>query len=457
MDFFQRLRNQYRLGLSALFLGVGSYCGAQTAQTVQPAAVETESADEVVLDLETIYELIEKENFTVLINREAIEDAFQRSIGSRSFLYPQLDAAVQQTRQKAVTVRRKEEGRNLTPHGNRFDAKLVANYNILNANLLAEYRLAQVGHRIAQLSYEAILQNIQAEAGRLYFLHLRNLRRLDVIYANIERDRALLDLAKNQLEVGVATQIDVTRAESRLANDQIELLRQQQAIRESSLNLKRMLNLHPDSGMRLVEWAEPVDETHEVRETPLGIVLENRFDYKVEQEQMSQARLTRRAADWQNFPSLSLFGEYGLASGYAFDDREETAWMAGIQVVVPVFEGFRIRSDRLRADSQLRSQEYVLRDKESEIRTEYRLAISDIHTRFDQIALARKQLELGEQELQLARNRFEQGVADNREVVDAQAVLAAANDQLVEAVYLYNLSQLYYAAVRGNPRLILSE
>lgn len=415
------------------------------------------SSQTVVLDLHTIYEMIEKENFTVLINREAIEEAFQRTVGTASFFYPNVTGSFQQSRQKAITVRNKSQGSNLVGHSNRMDAKLVASYNLLNANLIADYQLAKVGHRIAQLSYESILRNIQVEAGRLYFLHLRNLRRLDVIYANIERDQALLDLARNQLEVGVATQIDVTRAESRLANDQSALLRQQQAIRESSLNLKRMLNLDPELKIKLIDWEEPEESNHEVRETPIGIVLENRFDYKVELENLDQAQLTRRAATWQNLPSLSLVAEYGFGSGYAFDGREKTGWLIGAQMSVPVFDGFSIRSDRLRADSRLRSQEYVLRDKENEIRTEYRLAVSEIHTSFDQIELARKQQELGEQELQLARNRFEQGVADNREVVDAQAVLANANDQLVEAIYLYNLSKLNYAAVRGNPRLILSE
>jgi outer membrane protein len=450
MDSIYYLRNPYRLclavfGLLALTLG-----HAQTESAQEPAK-------ELELDLPAIFKMIEEENFTVLINREAIEAAFQRSVGSEAFLYPNITGNVSQSRQKNVNMTNSSGGRNISQN-NRFDAKLVADYPILNANLLAEYRLAQVGHRIAQLSYETILRNIQTQAAQYYFLHLRNLKRLDVIHANIERDRALLDLARNQLEVGVATQIDVTRAESRLANDQIELLRQTQAIRESELNLKRMLNLDPDTKLKLVLWKDPEGgKSHHVESYPLGVILENRYDYKVEQEELEQARLTRKAATWQNFPSLGFYGDYGYVTGYAFDDREETAWSVGVRMSVPIFDGFRIRADRLQADSLLRSREYMLLDKESQIRTEYRLAISEIQTRFDQIALARKQQELGEQELQLARNRFEQGVADNREVVDAQAVLASANDQLVEAIYLYNLSRLNYAAIRGNPRLLLSE
>jgi outer membrane protein len=405
------------------------------------------------LDLQTVFDMVEKENFTVLINREAVENAFQQSMARRSFMYPSVDLNAGQSRGRSVS-----SNTGNASISNQFSAALVANYQILNANLIADYQVAKVGHRISQLSYESILQQIMNDAGSLYFQHMRNLRRLDVIHANIERDRSLLDLAKNQLAVGVATQIDVTRAESRLANDQIDLLRQQQAIRQSELQLKRLLNLKPNVQIRLSGWEEPNGQP--VVKEDLGMmskILENRYDYKVEQEQVEQARLTRKAADWQRIPALNIFGQYGMSSGYLFDGKEKEIWSAGVSLTMPIFEGFRIRSERLQADAYIRQRQYQMEDRENQIRTDYQLAVTQLNTSYDQIALVRKQVDLAQQELQLARNRFEQGVADNREVTDAQAALAAANDQLVEAIYQYNLNRLNYATVQGNPRGILSE
>jgi len=59
--------------------------------------------------------------------------------------------------------------------------------------------------------------------------------------------------------------------------------------------------------------------------------------------------------------------------------------------------------------------------------------------------------------LRLARQRYQQGVADNREVLDAQNRLAFAEDNLVDAVFLYNLSRLELARARGDVRGILAE
>ena len=66
-------------------------------------------------------------------------------------------------------------------------------------------------------------------------------------------------------------------------------------------------------------------------------------------------------------------------------------------------------------------------------------------------------MELSEEELILARTRFTQGVADNREIIDAQAALADANDEMIETLYQYDLSRLSLARAKGDVRLLLSD
>ena len=94
---------------------------------------------------------------------------------------------------------------------------------------------------------------------------------------------------------------------------------------------------------------------------------------------------------------------------------------------------------------------------EQQISAEVRLAVQDARSRLAQIAVAEKSRTLADDELRLARLRFGQGVADNREVVEAQDRLAVADDNLVEAVYQYNLSRLELARAGGDVRRILAE
>jgi outer membrane protein TolC len=73
------------------------------------------------------------------------------------------------------------------------------------------------------------------------------------------------------------------------------------------------------------------------------------------------------------------------------------------------------------------------------------------------VGVAEKTLGLAQEELRLARQRYQQGVADNREVLEAQTRLAEAGDNLVDAVYRYNLSRVELARARGDVRSVLSE
>ena len=59
--------------------------------------------------------------------------------------------------------------------------------------------------------------------------------------------------------------------------------------------------------------------------------------------------------------------------------------------------------------------------------------------------------------MRLAQQRYQQGVADNREVVEAQNRLAIADDNFVEAIYQYNLSRVELARARGDVRSVLAE
>jgi outer membrane protein len=105
----------------------------------------------------------------------------------------------------------------------------------------------------------------------------------------------------------------------------------------------------------------------------------------------------------------------------------------------------------------LRQQEARVHALELQISSELRLALQDAGSRNAQIAVAEKGRNLAQEELRLAQQRYQQGVADNREIVEAQNRLAVAEDNYVEAVYQYNLSRVELARAKGDVRGVLAE
>jgi outer membrane protein TolC len=407
------------------------------------------------LTLEQALDAVERVNLTVLLSRETAAQAAETVTQQRASILPTFDASVQQRRSQGVSIATVvvASGR----PASRFDALVSGSYALLNLQRRSSLQSVRLGAEISQANYRFTVQNVLADVADAYFTHLRNLRRLDVLDSNIARARSLFDLARNQLNAGVATQIDVTRAESQVAVAEQARLQQVTTVKRSELLLQRLLDLEVGREMRLGDFT--------VRRAEAGLyafgeektAFERRADLLALQKAVEQVRVDVRTATYERMPSLNLSGNYGLAAAKFDDSGKQDQWGIGLGVSVPLFDGLRSSANRRIAQSRQRAQEARLHNLELQITTELRIALQDAGSRNAQITVAEKSLRLAQEELRLAQQRYEQGVADNREIVEAQNRLAIAADNLVEAVYQYNLSRVELARARGDVRTVLAE
>lgn len=407
------------------------------------------------LTLEQALESVERVSLNVLLSRETATQALEAVRQQRANVLPVINGSVQQRRSQGVSIATVvvASGR----PASRFDALITGNYSLFDPELLSALKSARVGAEVAKANYLSVTQTVLSDVAASYFAHLRNLRRLTVLDANISRARSLHDLARNQLNAGVATQIDVTRAEAQVAVAEQARLQQETAVYESELLLKRLLDISPASELRLegfnVQRANPSLFAFSEQQT----AFQKRADYLAAQRAVEQARINVRTATYQRLPALSLTGNYGLASANWDDDNKQEQWSAGVGVSMPIFDGLRAGADRRIALSRQRAQEMRVHSLELQISSELRLAVQDAGSRNAQITVAEKSLTLAQEELRLAQQRYQQGVADNREVVEAQNRLAIADDNLVEAVFQYNLSRVELARAKGDVKAVLAE
>ncbi len=427
-----------------------------TALALLTAALTTTvRAQENRLTLDEAMQAVEKANLNVLLGREAVAQSVGAAQQVRVNVLPNVAATAQQRRTQTVNI---VSGNAVDGTlANRFDGKLTGNYLALNPQQLSAYRSAKVGVDVSEADLKSTIQLSQATVAQTYFTHLRNLRRIDVLDANVNRARDLLKLAQTFFDAGSNTQIDVTRAEAQLAQAQFARLQQDTVVLQSALQLERLLDLDPTKALKL--------EVFNVRRGPageVGAILGNnlfaqRADWIRANLAVDQSKLDVRTAKFERLPNLSLGGEYGKAAANFDDDGQRNAWFLGVTLSVPVFDGLKSGADKRVALSKQRSQEFRLHNLEQQITAEVRLAVQDANSRDSQISVAQKSLELAEQQFRLAQKRFHEGVADNREVIEAQNALAVASDGMVDAVYQYQLSRLELARAKGEVRDILKE
>ena len=107
-------------------------------------------------------------------------------------------------------------------------------------------------------------------------------------------------------------------------------------------------------------------------------------------------------------------------------------------VDVPIFTGGRIQAERARAEIALRQ----LKQQEQEVRNRIILDVQNSIARLasarSEVEVAKLGLELARQEVEQSRDRFQAGVTNSVEVIQAQDGLARAGDNQIAALYRYN-------------------
>jgi outer membrane protein len=441
-----------------LFLRVAAQAGRMYRSPIALICILTafvaRNASAAPLSLEQALTAVDETSLNVLLSREALAQAIATANQSRAALLPNVTLDATQRRSRTASV-----GGALVRSGinNRYDENLNGRLDLLSPQRIAAYSAARATVDVAKLDLAATRETILATVSQAYLQHQRNVRRIDLLDSNVRRARALLDLARRQTEAGITTQIDVTRAEAQLAAAEQARLQQDTVVQTSEFALKRLLALDLSEPLQLAGFS-----ARRVAADSFAIGLEQtgfekRADYLRAMKQLEENKLEVRAAKFNRLPSLSLIGSYGYATENAFDGQESNVWSGSVAFSMPIFDGLRTRALTNLALSRLRAQELRVRDVKLQIGSELRLATQDARSRFEQVSVAERSLKLAEDELRLAQIRFEQGAADNREVIDAQNQLALAGDNLNEAVYQYNLSRVELARAKGDVRSILAE
>ena len=123
--------------------------------------------------------------------------------------------------------------------------------------------------------------------------------------------------------------------------------------------------------------------------------------------------------------------------------------VVAVTLNVPIFQGTRVRADTLEADSLLRQRKAELADLDGQIDEQVRTAFFNLRSSSDLVTAAQSNIDLANQTLVQAQDRFAAGVANNLDVVQAQQSVASANQSYIASLYAYNYAKISLAQAMG--------
>ncbi len=418
------------------------FSGSVAQGTVKPEAIPLSFQDAIDLGL--------KNNLGVLLQS-------YNTIAARGEKWKELSALLPNVT-GAVSVNAVQD--NLVARGFRFpgfptvigpygftDARVYLSQSILNLKALNRQRGATDDERAAQFSYKDARDIVVLATGNAYLQALSGAARLETAEAQLQTAQALHTKATDQQNAGLSPAIDTLRARVEFQNRQQQLIVARNEFAKQKLALVRAIGLPTGQEIVLTDKA-PYDRlaTAGIEES-LQRAYASRSDYLAAVQQVRAAEHYRKGASAEYFPTIDMTADYGDL-GVNFGNSHGTFSVGG-RLNIPIFQGGKVHADVLQADATLRQNRAQLENLRGQIEYEVRTALLDIAAADEQVEVARSSVDLAEQTLTQARDRFSAGVTDNLEVVQAQQSVASAHESYISSLYAHNLAKIELVRAMG--------
>jgi len=318
---------------------------------------------------------------------------------------------------------------------------------IFDATLIRQYQAS--GHRL--LASRADEQTVREETVLLavseYMAHLRALARITAAQSRVELADRLAHQAQDLLTNGVASKIDVSRAQVRLKEEQQHLVDDQRDAETTLYALKRILNIPDSEQIEFVEQQELFSTPSLGISDPLSTALRQRPELHSLSESIKAAESTHKAALAESLPSLTFDGRWNEQGQTLRTVTPGYEYRFGMRV--RIFTGGRLSAERKgTALAEQRTQRKLAQERNL-ITEQVRDGQAELEAAQHQVELGRQEVQLANEEVSLSRGRFQSGVTDNIEVTTAQDSLARANDAEIQALFRYNIARAQLARAIG--------
>ncbi|MBV1916411.1 MAG: TolC family protein [Pseudomonadales bacterium] len=415
--------------------------------------------------LEQVVEQVVAENLGIRASLLGVDSGAERVAEARSRLLPQLSVELNQQL-------------------NNSDSPAVSSGALAEELGVASIRLSQIIYdepsnaglateKAEQLARIADNQTTELDIVRnatvAFLTVFQSQAQRDIRYQRVELTRTNLQLAHDRVKSGSATNSDLYRWQSELAQAKAALLRANSSYKQSRESLNRLLN-RPLNEPFSLQPVTLVDSILTLNDPVLTDLLGNDLYFQRLSEAFihfglnnsplvaaSLARITaqerilesERSSYWS--PTVSLSGElshaYQDSRTNAFSTKGEEDWRVGLNLSLPLFEGGG-RSSRVQRALLTRNQlQLELEDTRRSIEQHIR---SDLHiaqaSRFS-IDLNSTATEAAQKNLGLISDAYSKGSSGIINLIDAQnsAITAQLNEANAAYQYLVDLANLQYS------------
>jgi outer membrane protein TolC len=424
------------------------YLGSVPGMPLQPGVLPLSLKDAVQLALHTNLGLLDAQQ----------QDSGDRAARLRalSTLLPHLEASATQhyaaTSMLASDAREIKVPRIVGPVSyEEFGLEFHQSVFDLRAN--EKLRSADAAQRASSLSILDSRNIVVLAASSAYITIAASESRVEANAAQLDLAKGLEEQMKHRVERGVSPEIDLIRAqvEERTAEQRLDLAKTQ--FEKDKLALTRIIGLPIEQQFSLTTLLSYVEPPKEDLKAMLDSAHVSRNDLKATSLMVEAAHSATKAASDQRLPTLAINARYagaGITPAHIYSTYDVSG-----SVRIPLFTGGEIASEVSAAKALEIRRQMEYRDLEARVQYDVRSAYLDLQGARHSVSVATENLKLAEHGMKEARDRFDVGVSNVVELLQAHQSVAAAQDNYISSVYVHNLAKLMLIRATGTAEMDL--
>lgn len=330
---------------------------------------------------------------------------------------------------------------------NYFDLRAALTQNLLDVTALRNYRASREYERATELSALDARDLVVLAVSGSYLQAVAAAARIEAARAQVATAQALYTQAVDRHNAGLTARIDVTRSQVELQSEQNRLTSQLNDFAKQKIILSRLIGVPVSQDYSLTDTLTYTPLLDLKLEEAISRAAQNRKDVQSAQAQIRAAEQTLKAARAEYLPVVGVEADYGVI-GPVPSNSHGTFGITG-SLRVPLWQGGRVRGDIEQADAALAQRRAEYEDLRQRVEADVRNAFLDLSATAEQVRVAQSNQGLAQETLQQARDRFQAGVSNTVEVVQAQQAVAAADQDYIASLVAHNLAKASVARAVG--------
>ncbi|MDE0683727.1 MAG: TolC family protein [Candidatus Poribacteria bacterium] len=420
-----------------------------------------------VLTLENSIEIAKESNLTVQTAEQNLKTAEAQVRSARAGLLPRITANGNYTYFKDVqkSVIQADGGFGFPMPGGEMDemsppsadneSDLIELEFGAHHNVQATVSLTQpvfawgryyYGYQAAQLNYQAVQRDVDTaynqlrlDVSEVFYGVLIAQEFVRVAQQSVTLVEKQLGIAEASLRAGAATDFDVLRAKVQLANARSQLVRAGNAIITAKNAYKTVLNI-PLAEDVSVEGTLEIPEKHQIPALDLNALIEQALKNRPEvlRTQLSEHAAHKQVdiAKTRRLPDLGLFTNYQISQNERLTQMNRI-WSVGLQINIPIFDGFATRAAVQQSESTLKQVQLGGNQVKVGVEFEVRNAYLNLLGAQTLIDVQREAVVQAQESVRIANLQFQNGIITTVALTDTQLALAQAEVNRLQSYHDY--------------------